>query len=134
MLDFLRWPFRSQKTHYEGKSSAQAQTQFTVSHTSLDSMGQLSGWIDRRADQNTQGVDKGPVDMQLPEQFFQDRLVTSSLSPEQVEKLGWNAHKEVRPVAFHHNKPEARQFKQVFVWQPYERETTMPFSQMPTRY
>lgn len=130
--DFLRWPFRAQKTHYEPEKSAEPLTVFRVNAYDTDSVGQVSGWIDRKL---SQGSRKGFVDMQLPEQAYQPRQVTTTLAPEQVASLGWNINRaDSRPTATRVVSAPATQFKQVFVWQPYERETTMPFGQMPTNY
>ena len=133
LIDFFRWPFRSQKTHYEGKASAQMQTETVVNAYDTDSLGLVdSGWIDRKLGQ---GALKGYVDMQLPEQMYKPKAVYTTLSPEQVEKLGWNCHRETKPIAIRTvAPPQAVNFKQEFVHQPYERETGMSFSQMPTPY
>lgn len=133
LADFFRWPFRAQKTHYREEKSTQAQSSLSVNRFDTDSLGLAdSGWVDRKL---TQGSRKGFVDMQLPEQTYQTRQISTTLSPEQVAALGWNADRETaRPTATRVSSPLARQFKQVFVWQPYERETSMPFGQMPTKY
>lgn len=133
ILDYLRWPLRTQGGLYQAKGQTEAQTSFTVKHFDTDSMGQLSGWVDRKTSQNVLGPDKGPVDMQLPESFFKDRRAETSLKslPE-----GWGANREraYRPKKASVKRPEASSFEQVFIWQPYTRETNQPFSNMPTVY
>lgn len=134
-LDFLRVPLRTLKTYYEPKESAEANLQFTVKDFDADSLGQLSGWMDRKgASQGFLGLNKGPVDMQLPESFYADQSELSSLSSRQFQN-GWK-HNETENVYYQAiiRPEESSRFQQVFIWQPYTRETSMPFSQMPTVY
>lgn len=132
LLDYLRWPLRSQSGIYEEKPQSAAQTSFTVKHFDTDSMGQLSGWVDRKTSQNVLATDKGPVDMQLPESFFKDRIQQTSLLN---TDFGWGANREQeRPKRANVKKPAASRWAQVFIWQPYERQTNQPFSNMPTVY
>lgn len=131
-LDFLRWPLRTNKTHYDERERTEAQSSFKIKHFDTDSMGQLSGWVDRRLTETVLGTDKGPVDMQLPESFFEDRLQLSSISDPHAFG-SWKPREQA--ILRASIKPEkATSFRQVFVWQPYERETSMPFSTMPTPY
>jgi len=132
ILDYFRWPLRSNSGIYEEKRQVAVNTTFNVKHFDTDSMGQLSGWVDRKTSQNVLSVDKGLVDMQLPESFFKDRTVQSSLLS---TDFGWGANREQAVLKKASVKrPTASLWKQVFIWQPYERETNQPFSNMPTVY
>ena len=131
-IDFLRQPLRTLKTIYEPKGQVQAEIQFTVKDFDTDSIGQLSGWVDRKgSQQGFLGLNKGPVDMQLNESFYVDRAEVSSLPFQN----NWRHNETQNPKQRASIRPpESRRFEQVFVWQPYTRETSMPFSQMPTKY
>lgn len=132
LTDYLRWPFSRQGTIYQEKKQVQVQTVIPVKHFDTDSMGQLSGWVDRKPMQNVLSIDKGPVDLQLPESFFNDRLQPSSIDKLDSGPKNYGTQKIPRKANV--KNPEASKFEQVLIWQPYGRETRMPFSNMPTRY
>lgn len=131
-VDFLRFPLRTLQTLYEPKPSTKPVLEYTVKSFDTDSIGQLSGWVDRKgARQGFLGLEKGPVDMQLPESFYVDRSEVTSITEKQFENR-WNYTETPKRAVI--RPPEPDRFEQVFLWQPYTRQTRMPFSQMPTVY
>lgn len=132
MIDLLRWPLGSLKGFFLNKPSAPVQSEFTLNRYQSDSLGLVdSGYVDRRLDS---GSLRGPTDLQLPEYFYQNRTVQSSLPADYYRENSGPFRSERKPKGVSLNPPPANRFKQVYIWQPYERKTTMPFSQMPTVY
>lgn len=134
MLDLLRWPLRNLKSYFVPPDPIPINSSTVVGPFQSDSLGLVdSGYVDRKLDL---GSKRGPIDMPLPEYHYQSRQVETSLSPAQVERLGNGPVRKEGPFrrTMDPRGREAGQFAQVYTQQPYDRETSMPFSQMPTVY